>query len=119
MRVIKFRAWDKVNKQMIPHELLEIGVKNINKNPKKNQFHYMQYTGLKDGDEVEIYEGDEVEFRANYSSKLCGWMKGIVIFSESDLQWMLENINGKYSISEETDEFYYKSKVIGSIHDNN
>jgi len=61
MREIKFRAWDNVNKFMFlnafghPDFLLE----DMLDQPKI--FFIMQYTGLKDKNGVEIYEGDVIE----------------------------------------------------------
>jgi len=67
MREIKFRVWDKDNKRMIesyePEEQGKreyypfcfcIGFSHWN----KNQLELMQYTGLKDKNGKEIYEGD-------------------------------------------------------------
>lgn len=49
MRDVKFRAWDKEGKRMIPScsSMLNNGFFNL-----------MQYTGLKDKNGKEIYEGD-------------------------------------------------------------
>lgn len=84
--------------------------------PEEEGWEYMRFTGLVDGKGKDIYEGDVVEFRANYSSKPCGYMKGKIVFN--DLQWMIKNEHGYYSISDETDEFYYKSEVIGNVFEN-
>ena len=47
MREIKFRAWDRVNKQMIPHNYLMVCVKNINKYSGKKQMFYIIEKSLK------------------------------------------------------------------------
>ena len=55
MREIKFRAWDKDKKEMMFDFLLGSGHKNWI--PDKNKI-LMQYSGLKDKNNQEIYEGD-------------------------------------------------------------
>ena len=62
-REIKFRAWDEVNKEMVYPIKPDI---NISGRASwwilKNYEHVMQFTGLKDKMEREIFEGDIVKW---------------------------------------------------------
>jgi len=63
MREIKFRAWEKNLKEIIPVHEINFENRMINTNSAWrffNEIELMQYTGLKDKNGKEIYEGDIV-----------------------------------------------------------
>jgi uncharacterized phage protein (TIGR01671 family) len=67
MREIKFRAWDSINKEMVyetnPKSFFGYCISNYTILQKYETV--MQYTGMKDRDGVEIYEGDILETASN------------------------------------------------------
>jgi len=112
-REIKFRAWNNIVGRMSDcYTIEEFHKQEVN----FNNITLMQFIGLKDGEKLDIYENDLVEFRANYTNKPCGYLIGQVVFYQNS--WMLKVNDDYYSILEETDEFYCYSRVIGNIYKN-
>lgn len=125
MREIKFRAWDKV-KQIWCNYKIDDGTVYFMDNDtgcwyrnypgKYENFDLMQYTGIKDINNVEIYEGDIVKLsKENSDFKEIG----VVKFDENKASYVLETQDDdlSYNISYYNyHKVYYR--VIGNIYEN-
>lgn len=118
MREIKFRAWSygRMNYFDNPKEgllysrgetLLSSGHDGED-NPTFNgdpDFDLMQFTGLKDKNGREIYEGDVIEYRW-----LEHMLRGVVLWHDRGGCWLCSNISGGGLPTH--------GEVIGNIHEN-
>nr|DAR89077.1 MAG TPA: YopX protein [Caudoviricetes sp.] len=120
MREIKFRAWVKEKKAIFEVILIDYVTKKVTyllervghllsiRDAKFNDIEFMQYTGLKDKNNKEIYEGDIIKF-----------LNGIfeVIWCNEKASFMLKNKEYKEFLN-----FIYENnngmEIVGNIYQN-
>lgn len=120
MREIKFRSWDKLDKKLYYNVgLTLIGVivyENPDNQPPEIEiinrgrgcFELMQYTGLKDKNGKEIYEGD-IAVKDGYKLKIIWKHSGF---------WCEFDPKAGYSESTALFQFNDEIEVIGNIYEN-
>ena len=118
-REIKFRVWDKEPRIMIylntSHDSLmfhnagNASYYNLQNGSGGDEYELMQFTGLKDKNGKEIYEGDIVDFNGTR-----GLFKYEVTFSEGSFCY---NVFGDMK-SFKYDGANYSCEVIGNVYEN-
>lgn len=128
MRTIKFRVWDKIEKRMAPVTSIDFPVPKLKGHHTDVRVNYMisklkyswtalggdyelmQYTGLKDKNGNEIYEGDIVKglIAADFGEYFQ--VKGEVTWSNNKAMFMVT--------SSMLFELSPQSEVIGNIYEN-
>ena len=112
MRHIKFRAWDKGIGVMLSAK--DIKVVAADRPSENDNFVLMQYTGLKDRNGVEVYEGDILKV-ANGSGN------GVIRFETYEIKCFPKGFNLPYFCwksdgSDDSDWSHY-CEVIGNIYE--
>ena len=111
MREIKFRAWDSVQQKMWFDMLIDFNGNVLDANENRNyRMTLMQYTGLKDKNNKEIYEGDIVKFVEDTLNEI--YKASPVIYDEDRFTFL-----GRYS-NDCIMHDWHEIEVIGNIYEN-
>ena len=119
MREIKFRAWDDEWKRMRSDVYLDNDTWDLMNEFFNNvDLEWLQYTGLKDKNDIEIYEGDIIlvnVFMSKHVTGLVAFDRGSFCVTGNFEGWGYDcNTTNFWEMSTNGNEY----KVIGNIYEN-
>lgn len=120
MKEIKFRAWDKWGKKWVEKDLMLLIPKGELRELTQdgvdftddNRYEVVQYTGLKDKNDKEIYEGDIIQ--TTIGGDDFEHNKYRIFWEDKHASFDAENITDKGLLI----NWWYEIEVIGNIYEN-
>lgn len=118
MREIKFRAWNNVlNKMYSWNEFLDTNMKQTFIAPESTAMILMQYTGLKDKNGKEIYEGDIIQDEFYERKAEVVFLEGAFWLDYKEDFGVYNTKHKRYQLLANYD-YEQVLEVIGNIYDN-
>ena len=125
MREIKFRSWLK-GKMLNDANLYNNKLSWISKNgyecfsclPSIDDAVLMQYTGLKDKNGVEVYEGDIVKSTRYIGGHYLDTLSDLVLVEFYNYKWVIQPVKRKLATPNVLSELESDCEVIGNIYEN-